>query len=320
MSKPDVALQRADAIQKGLQELKQSIVLKAAGRLESSTVEAARKSVKALQKKFEARPRGMAGPPLVRTIHHLSCTGGTLIAKCIASMTNVIVLNEIDLQSSQVPSAKGQFPFTPTDLVALLRQGDRFVPEEELANLFLAGVQAIAEDERRRGRNLVLRDHTHSHFLTGSEPRSTPTLREIVGQKFPTASIVTVRDPVDSFLSMKKQNWHQSFEPSTFEEYCRRYLHFLQCYKTVKIIKYEDLVEAPQQVMQVICDELELEYFEQFEEVYGAFRFSGDSGRRGHTGIASRPRRELENSFIVEAGQASSYEKLARTLGYEKVA
>lgn len=320
MSKPDVALQRAGVVQNGLQDLKQAILLEAVGRSGSSTVSAARKSIKSLQKKFETRPRGMSGRPLVRTIHHLSCTGGTLITKCIASMANVIVLNEIDLQSSQVPSVRGQFPFTPTDMVALLRQGDRFVPDEELINLFLAGVQAIAEDERRRGRNLVLRDHTHSHFLTGSEPRSTPTLRELVCREFPTASIVTVRDPVESFLSMKKQNWHQSFEPSTFEEYCRRYLHFLHCYKTVKIIKYEDLVEAPQQVMQVICDELDLEYFEQFEEVYGVFRFSGDSGRRGRSGIASRPRRELEDSFIVEAGQAPSYDELARTLGYAMIA
>jgi len=33
--------------------------------------------------------------PVLRTLHHLSCTGGTLFSKCLASMEQVALLSEV---------------------------------------------------------------------------------------------------------------------------------------------------------------------------------------------------------------------------------
>ena len=61
-------------------------------------------------------------PPLhIRTIHHFSCTGGTMLAKCIASMANTVVLNEVDPLSA-IPFRGDLDRFNPTDLVALMHQ------------------------------------------------------------------------------------------------------------------------------------------------------------------------------------------------------
>jgi len=69
----------------------------------------------------EARPT--AQPEPLRTAAHFACSGGTLISKCIAALPNVQLLSEVDPLSSYVaPGANG---FTPTDLVALLRQSSR---------------------------------------------------------------------------------------------------------------------------------------------------------------------------------------------------
>ena len=251
----------------------------------------------------------------IRTIHHLSCTGGTLFAKCIASMPNVLVLNEVNLHSELTPAHRGRPGFTPTDMVSLLKQGDRRVSSDIITRLFLSDLELLREEQWRIGRHIVLRDHSHSHFLTGPEISKAPLLQELVASKFPTLSIVTVRDPIDSYTSMEKQDWLKHFSPSTFEAYCERYLAFLDAHESANIFKYEDFLENPKQIMPAIAQALRLKYFEGFEEVFSNFRFSGDSGRGGTT-IAPRPRRPIDPGIEAEMLECSSYKCIALRLGY----
>ena len=254
----------------------------------------------------------------IRTIHHFSCTGGTLFAKCLAAMANTLVLNEIDLHSTMTPSANGQAPFTPTDMISLVRQGDQAPDPELISDLFLADLAVLRETQWKIGRSVVLRDHSHSHFLTGSEIRPQPTLLETVASRFPTRSVVTVRNPIDSWLSMQKQGWHETFQPSTFDEYCRRYLTFLQKFHGVPIVRYEDLVTNPEETMLAVCDHLNLAYTPNFKELLGLFKFSGDSGRGGKS-IVVHPRQILPLEFLQNAQQTGAFGELADKLRYPDI-
>lgn len=263
----------------------------------------------------ESAPTGAFEELRVRTVHHFSCTGGTLLAKCIAAMPNVLVLNECDPHSN-ILDKNGKVRFTPTDVISLLKQGDPGVPDALVESLFLSDVKKIGDFLSREGRSLVLRDHTHSHFLTGAHLRKTVTLLEIVAGEFSTRSIVWVRNPVDSFASMKKMGWHKLFTPSDFNEYCKRYLSFLDRYGGVQIFKYEDFVSAPKPIMQEICEQLEIQYFDRFEDIFSIFHFSGDSGRGGLR-IAEHPRREIDADFVAEVRASSDYATLVDRLNYE---
>ena len=251
----------------------------------------------------------------IRTIHHFSCTGGTLLAKCIASMPNVLLLNEVDPLSPLPFKSDIKPEFTPTDMVSLLRQGDPHISSDLIERLFVHDLELIKEEQSKIGRSLVLRDHTHSHFLTGEDIAERPTLRDLVKDHFPVKSIITVRDPIDSYLSMKKLGWHQHFSPPDFEEYCRRYLIFLDKYQNMDSIKYEEFVALPKVTMQRICGVLELNYSNIFTEVFDTFRFSGDSGRQGGV-IEARPRKEMDAKMVEEAQSSSSYKALVDQLGY----
>lgn len=253
----------------------------------------------------------------VRTVHHLSCTGGTLVSKCIASMANTLVLNEVDFQSP-IPSRNGFGNFAPTDAVSLLRQGDNDVGAEEIANLFADTVATLRHREWRRGRDLVLRDHTHSYFLWGEEVRDGPTMKEILETRFPVRALVTIRDPIDTFASIVKNEWHTHFRPSTFDEFCRRHLLFLKSYRDVPIIKYEAFVSQPKQIMKEICRVLELDYFEQFTGVFDSFDFSGDSGRSSGE-ISPRPRSEAAEALKEEARASRHYSDLISETGYTPI-
>ena len=253
----------------------------------------------------------------VRTVHHLSCTGGTLFAKCIAAMPNVLLLNEVDPLSS-LPFRSGKPAFTPNDLVALVRQGDPAVSSDLVIRMFVEELAVLRQEQARIGRAMVLRDHSHSHFLTGNAIPDRPTLRELLSARFPVRSLVTVRDPVDSYLSMMEHGWHRHFDPPNFDEYCRRYLTFLESYTGVEIVRYEDFVAEPKSVMVNICRILGLVYSADFIENFDVFRFSGDSGRSGGA-IAERPRRSLSDEFSNEIAKSENYKQLSLALSYNTI-
>ena len=251
----------------------------------------------------------------VRMVHHLSCTGGTLVAKCIASMPQVWLLNEID-SFSLMDTPKGRARFSPTDMIALMRQGDRDIEEVAIRRVFLAELDALRQECWETGRSLVLRDHSHSHFLYDELDPHKPTLADVVADQFPVLSLITVRHPVDSYSSMKRQGWHKQFHPSTFDEYCRRYINFIDRYRDVEIVKYEDFVLEPQAVMRSMCDRLQIEFSGEFDNVYSSFRFSGDSGRSG-TRIGTRKRRVDYSEMAHELESSSHFGRLLSMLGYD---
>jgi len=252
----------------------------------------------------------------IRTIHHLSCTGGTLITKCLAAMPNVTVLNEVDPLSTML--FKPEKPdFTPTDMLALLRQGNQQVSDELLTQLFLQNVELVAKELTLAGKHLLLRDHSHSHFFMGTEVGDRKTVLSMIDEQFPTLSIITVRNPIDSYLSLDAQGW-RTFQPFNIDEYCKRYMLFLDAHEGLPIFKYETLVYEPGKTMKQMCDLLRIKFSETFSETFDVFKFSGDSGRTGNM-IEPRPRRTYDASIKTEIAASGHYRSLINRLGYEAI-
>lgn len=249
----------------------------------------------------------------VRTIHHLACTGGTLISKCLAAMPNTQVLSEVDPLSTLQDKPAGP-SFAPTDMIRLARQSTRGASPELLAELFLNNLALVHAEAARNGQRLLLRDHAHSHFCSGPDIPQRPTLRAIVASRVPVASVVTVRHPIDSYLALQA-NKFLHFQPQTFDEYCRRSIAFLDAYEGLPVVKYEDFVERPQETIEHMCQLLGLAYVDHFIDVFGVFRLTGDSGRRSDV-IESRPRRPLEAALLDDVATSLHYRLLQERLGY----
>lgn len=251
----------------------------------------------------------------IRSIHHLSCTGGTLFTKCIAALPGVVVLNEIDPYSSLGIDKKGKGIFNPTNVIALLQQSFSDLNANLIDEVFLNEIETIGSIIGKEEKNLVLRDHSHSAYFVGNKIRGNKILHNILQLRFNTKSIVTVRDPIDSFLSLKHNNWIQ-FTPQTFDEYCFRYINFLKDHNQLNIFRYEDFIAAPEKTLQSICDILHLTYSTEFINLFPKFKFSGDSGRSGNI-IKPRPRREYDENFKKEVDNSKYYKNLIETLGYK---
>ena len=251
-----------------------------------------------------------AGPEPVRLLHQLACTGGTLLSRCIAAMPNTRLLSEVDPLSP----LKQASAFLPADVAGLARNGSRAPGTDVITDIFLAGLKVLTEDCRADGLRLVLRDHAHGLFMHGDRVAQRPSLRDLLQDDYSLLSLVTVRHPIDSYLSLQNNKW-MHFTPSDLAEYCRRYHVFLDYYSDVEIIRYEDFVEAPEPVMQQICKSLELPYDPGFIDTFSIIPLSGDSGRRGAV-IAPRPRRSVPSGLRSQIADNPAYDSLCKRLGY----
>ena len=256
-----------------------------------------------------------AQPEAVRTVHHFACSGGTLISKCLAAMPNTQMLSEVDPLST-IQVTPGQPQFAPTDFVLLMRQSTRGAGPELLAEMFLNNLQVVHAEASRQGQRLILRDHAHSHFCVGDDIPERPSLHDMVASRFPTLSVMTVRHPGDSFLSLEATGWVHHFSPFNIDEYSRRYLAFIEAHPDIPRVKYEHFTQDPTATMQVICGHLELPYFEQFMRLFEVFALTGDSGRKGDV-IEPRPRRDIPANVAAEMAASSNYRQLLEILDYD---
>lgn len=249
----------------------------------------------------------------IRTVHHFACTGGTLISKCIASMPNTQLLSEVDPLSS-LGDSDSKPRFAPSDIAKLMRQSTHGASPELIGELFLNNLQIILRNSSNLGLRLILRDHAHSHYCAGEDVQNRTTFRNLVSSKFATLSVVTVRDPIDSFLSLQNNGWFH-FTPASFDEYCRRYLAFLNDYEGVEIIRYEDFVAHPEKVMGDLCEILKLPFNPSFQDVFSVHKITGDSGRSSGI-IEARDRRPLDKQKSDEFEASAMYKRLCLVLGY----
>ncbi|MEP7300649.1 MAG: hypothetical protein ABI699_03910 [Caldimonas sp.] len=253
-------------------------------------------------------------PEPVRTLHHFACTGGTLISKCIAALPNVQLLSEVD-PLSPIGVNPDKPRFAPTDMGAQMRQSTRGTSQDLLIRMFQGDLRLVFDEAVRNGQRLVIRDHAHSHYCIGDDVPDRPTLRELLPADLPLRSVVTVRHPLDSYASLVELRWAH-FLPSTIDEYCARYLRFLKAYEGLTVIRYEDFVRTPRDVMRQLGQILDIPYAEDFAELRDAFKISGDSGRTG-LAIEPRKRRAVALSLMAEAGRSENYHRLTSRLGYE---
>lgn len=251
--------------------------------------------------------------PPIRIIQHLSCTGGTIICKCLAAMPNVTLLSEVNPLSRLHVSYKPKF--APTDLTYLALQGKFPLFEELSEEIFKAGINVISKHARQLGKYLVIREHSHSDYLVGDSSRNVSIIKNLLKNEYDILCALTVRHPVDSYLSLIANEGWVHFTPTNFDEYCKRYLLFIERNKEVPSYKYEDFLVDPKTVLISMCKDLDLPFNEVFQDVFDLNSMSGDSGRSSNV-ISSRERRKYDDNFRAELDGSAHYIQLCEVLNY----
>jgi len=262
------------------------------------------------QQRLAGRRLISKGKPSIRTVHHLACTGGTVISKCLSAMPNVVLLSEVN------PLNRFGSDFEPTNPLLLLERNYRKLTVKEIKEEFLRQMLKAVKICMNDGVDLVIRDHSHTDFCMGDGPSKFTPICDFLAEDYQLQSVVTVRHPLDSYLGLLAQGWQLQFQPSRLDEYCRRYLAFLDRYSDLEVMKYEDFCLRPDVFMQHICRVLELDYDPGYRERFGALRLSGDCGRTSSTEISLRSRRKVPDDLLKQLKESSDYFLLLDRLDY----
>lgn len=250
--------------------------------------------------------------PVVRSLHHMACSGGTMIAGVIAGQTNVRLLSELNPFSTQTDL---KHLFRPSDVSFQARHGVRPVTQRTVHRLFVAEIDVLLQDAHENGFYLVLRDHSHSAYCLGIGPQDGPPLVEILRDAFPTRPLVTVRHPLDCYLGLLANGWLH-FEPRSLGEYCKRVALFLDDHSHAPLQRYEDMFADPEAWFEQACGFLELNFgADVLVPDHRKISVSGGSGRQS-SAIAARPRRPVPAYLRAQASD-TDYCALCDRLGYD---
>ena len=247
-----------------------------------------------------ARDVAAPGARRVATLHHLACTGGTIISKALAAMPSVYLVSEVH------PYRSAPFQFEPQGSLAQFQAQYGALTRARLDQAFLAQVELMAEQSQEDGRTLVLRDHSHSDFNT-PEPDPKPVLLALLAQGgWKVASAATVRDPLESYLSLRANGWTEGLD---FDTYCQRWLQFVAAYSDLPLFCYERFAEEPDEVILDLCEALGVAYSASYASRLGLRRLTGDSGRADDA-IAPRPFKEPDTLLAAEASRSGAYARI----------
>lgn len=251
--------------------------------------------------------------PVLRVIHQFACSGGTIISKSIAAQPNVFLLSELH-PTTTLGWDRENAKYTPRDVVTQAMYG-RLPKVTALAEKVF--VQSIIETERHvreLGGHLVIRSHPHADYCTDADIPNVDTLTRLLSSYFDIKHLVTVRNPIDSFLSLRQNGWVH-FKPDSFDEYCRRLLMFLEPFPEDQILKYEDFVENPETGLYAVAEKLSVEATTDGFDYLDIFTISGDSGRKG-TKIFPRERKPLSDDYIEEINESDNFARVKEILKY----
>ena len=251
--------------------------------------------------------------PTIRVIHHLACSGGTLVSKCLAALPNVFLLSELH-PTSKLHMGGGKPKFLPADVITQARYAK--VPDiDALAwKIFVNNIKTTENHVSRLGGHLVIREHTHSDFCVGDSFEKKSSVVEHLSSEFNVLRVATLRDPIDSYLSLLSNNW-EHFEPKGFAEYCKRVNTFISEYTSEQVFKYEDFVEDPKESIQKIAKVLDLPFSDSFLDTFDILKVTGDSGRSSDT-ISPRSRREISKDLSKEMKNERHYKILKEKFNY----
>lgn len=249
--------------------------------------------------------------PTIRIIHHLACSGGSLISKCLSALPNVYLLSEVH-PFTELALDKEKPKYSPTDLIALSHYAGVPQHKELAGQLFKQSIATIYEHVEKRGGVLVLRDHTHADYCTNVDIPEKSTLVSLLEDDYNVESILTIRDPIDSYNSLVKNGWVH-FSPGDFDEYCRRVLVMLERFEPDQIFKYEEFVAQPQDITKKIVERLVLTFDDSFEDIFSCFKVTGDSGRSADV-ISKRDRVDNLSRDVVKSPH---YKTISSILGID---
>ena len=182
----------------------------------------------------------------------------------------------------------------------------------EVHEMFLGQIEYVHKICMRENRALFIRDHLHTDVIANNRMES--RLLNVLSGHFDIKKIYTVRDPMDTWASLKLRNEHGDW---TFPEFLNLNIKLLDTFSDALILTYESACNDERAFQQAV-----FEYADMSPEK-GDFigkadqrpHYTGNSGRQGGA-LSPRPTRWglLNHEDVKFAYQSDDYRKFCKSL------
>lgn len=267
-------------------------------------------------------------------IHNLGRSGGTLVAKVVGCMDDIVLLSEIHPKGPAViwnyygqSHANLALLFHPI-IQAKEWHGIRFntgkskiqlMPQDEE---FLSYIdEEIYDSVKANQQFLVIRDWCYLDYI--GIPFCKPTyvnhLNQILTQKFLLNKVYLIRHPIDQLISCAKAIRVQY----NLGEYLYGYLSYIKSASVEQLVKYEDFVDAPDATLRKIVKMLDIPYDPAWESKWSQYRkVTGDTPtvlttqETTEAAIKRRPRSLVAPKVLEAFERSSTYQEILALTGY----
>ncbi len=260
--------------------------------------------------------------PVVRILHHLARSGGTVISRCLGSMDEVVLLSEIHPYGSQIHNPVQQASewfhlFTSEELRAF----------QARALTFVEAVEAIRQRVEDSGRLLVIRDWSHLDF-TGvpftEQPSYRLTTAEVLSQHYHIVHTATVRHPLDQWISLNRLIMFNYGPRPQARPFMFGYLRFAELAKKMGYVRYEDFTRDSDAALRLLCERLQLPFninyknkWPHYETITGENTTPSESRRVTLPGIHSLKRQPFSDKTAKDLQDCTDYTSALKLLGYQ---
>ena len=257
----------------------------------------------------------------IRVLHHWACSGGTIISRSIASLPKVLLLSEVH-PLAYLRLKEPSTEYSPTDIIQQLSLQQNGRDPSLCISTWQGSILYLNSTLRHQNKILVLRSHSHIDFFCGGLTSRVPMISRSLTGYAPLIELLTVRHPLDTWLSILKNGWHNHFHTKELEVFCGRALKMLKGCEGMSWIRYEEFTLNPQEVLRLVAELFQLNEGKEHTQNLKNIKLSGDSGRSSDV-IGMRPRQPIPSKELIAirqalaAGNTSNYILLCNELGYE---
>lgn len=201
--------------------------------------------------------------PRLPVIRNLGGCGGTILARVIAALPDVVLLSETNPRSSALYNGYMNLIVQVRNWSPALASSISAFDEHELGYPPRYGelLECLHSEAEKLGLNLVIRDFNYVDFIGIPFVWPVPndsSLDLAVAGHFCLSPIVVVRHPADQLASLRS---HRAIHANlNAEHYLNSYFAFLTAMKGAPRFRYEDIVANPQAYFPQICSHLGLRW------------------------------------------------------------
>lgn len=265
-----------------------------------------------------APPPDRANPakPRIRILHQLARSGGTVICRCLASMDRVVLLSEIHPLGGRMFNPLQQ----AMDWYGLLRPAELEAARNSKLS-FSAAILLIARRCEEQGKLLVIRDWNHLDYIgiPFTQPQYRPALCESLQAELELVRFVTVRHPLDQWLSLISNPWFADHLP--LRKYLKGVRRFSEMATEIGFLHYEDFAADSDAALQKLCTRLELPFDTGYRDRWATYEhITGDvlPGRSKAGEIEPLPRQHLSQELIQRMTSRADYQRILKLLAYSE--